>query len=244
MKSFLLVVFLLLGYHLFAQNTDQRYIEFQVTDSVRMVPEKLMYTITLNRYAFIAYNPYDANVGDDPGTRVSEATQKMEQADARLQKLFRDMKLIPVNHQGSPALAVFGAQETVKSYTLEFKSVEALSKFETKMKEIEKVNGYVSEMTVTDKQLKAARERLMAKIALRAKAEGEMMTSKFGTGLGNILSIKADPERMTGTGFNSYGMYGELAYETEEDFPGAMARNPKDMMQDMYMTVTVRYELK
>lgn len=189
MKKVLSTFFVLIALQSIAQD-NQKYIEVSVTDTMSIAPELYLYQISVADTAY--YGDYGATGGTDYDYNRYLKKREKEQSEALdiLEELLQKEKIKFRKEQDGDFNLKPVAYYNVKSLLAEFKTIDQIRKFNTKIKELNVYEGKLVEMKSS--KTAAAEKELLKNALKKATEKAEFLAATMNVKLGKVLWFRED----------------------------------------------------
>ena len=227
---FLLLLFLT-SFFATAQNN---FIEVEVQDTLLIKPITISYTISVNDSGWTIYPPLSAQGATIP----EDAIYNPENDKADYDKKIRELKDALIKKGYKPALLSDNAIVSLPEYTdenciVKLKDLSQIKKLQTDMEDFIYADINVREADLGDKA--QYENKLLKKLADRAKVKAQGVATATGQKLGKILQFKENKLENEGLPFNVQDTYLQSAGY------GLVVRN--GVVYDVLtLSATVRFE--
>lgn len=225
MRSIFLCLATLLTSTALAQ-TDQKFIEFTVQDTVQIVPDKLIYQVSF----FDEGNPLWEGLNEEFSANRQQQMEKQKLAKASFFKICSQLNIQPELRQSSRYKTK--SNSFTEKYQITFVSEKELNTFYEQVKSLA-LQGSVADIYTSPKRIESAKLRLLTKIKNQAGLQAEQTSRLFNKTSGELISLKIEPEK---------SIYSVSPLEGTFDF--GVDFRPEKLVETIDMSVTFRYAIK
>lgn len=225
MRSIFFCLTTLLASTVHAQ-TDQKFIEFTVQDTVQIVPDKLIYQVSF----YDEGNPLLEDLNEEFNTKHQQQMEKQKLAKASFFKICSQLNIQPELRQSSKYKTK--SNSFTEKYQITFVSEKELNAFYEQIKSLV-LQGSVADIYISPKRIESAKMRLLTKIKNQAGLQAEQTSRLFNKTSGELISLKIEPEQSIYSVFPPEG-----TFDFGVDF------RPEKLVETVEMKVTFRYMIK
>lgn len=244
--TFLCIVHASISY---SQQTELGSIEFTVSDTVKIEPDKYFFNLTVSEKSNSSL--YDYNYTDDlynDDTYYSKQKNNNKQTEsfnislAKAEKLIKDLRIKQLAADNNNYTILQNNNPNIKTFYLEFTSPKTLAEFIQKAKELQNVYGVLSGTEISEQKRKNAENRLVQKLYAETNRKVQDIAKAFGIITGKIIFLRFFDDITPETYFG-YGNYEGDYYMNDLQYYTYLNKSSQDMIT-LKKSVTVKYELK
>jgi hypothetical protein len=171
--AILLTAFLALSVPGFTQ-TQEKYIEVTVSDTMQIDAEEITYVIII-----------DNNISKDDSLKD---VQEARAAQLAVKKLITELKPDTVKTENFGINSAYNEHEPNTYFTLQFKSETALSIFKKKLEITPRISGHI--LSVNSSKKTQAEKELVQKLLARAKKEVQFIAEQTNKKFLELIYVK------------------------------------------------------